>query len=149
MKTVTVQSLIDLRACNYQIELFQETFGNSCELTRENLQRASEVKLDLIWWIQKVYGKQVAKLHWDAYATEMKPHWDAYCTAIQPHEDAYLTIKKQYYDASWAVRKPHWDVYCTAIKPHVDAYLAAKKLCWKVYQNSLIEFVLNQLNIQG
>jgi hypothetical protein len=48
-RTVSVKWLRHRKACGSQVELFQETFGESAPITRENLIRAAEAKLNLGW----------------------------------------------------------------------------------------------------
>ena len=49
MTTITVDYLREQDACPEQVELFAETFGQSAELTRENLIKAAQAGLDTGW----------------------------------------------------------------------------------------------------
>jgi hypothetical protein len=47
--TITLDWLQSVKACEEQVVLFESTFGDSAEVTVENLEKAREVKLNLSW----------------------------------------------------------------------------------------------------
>ena len=100
MKTITIEWLESEEACKDQVQIFTETFGDSADLTSENIREAVRVGLDIHWLAEHLLT-----------TCDLK---DAYHAACQPHHDAYE-----------AARKPHWDAYKAAIQPHWDVYEVA------------------------
>lgn len=49
MITITIDWLNERKACEDQVDLFRTTFGGSAEVTRDNLVRAGDVGLNLVW----------------------------------------------------------------------------------------------------
>ncbi len=54
MKTVTTAWLRKHEACEEQVEIFQKEWGNKAYITRENLQRARRLGMDIGWLIWEV-----------------------------------------------------------------------------------------------
>lgn len=49
--TIYLSDLLNARACRNQVELFRETFGDKVEFSPENMQRALDAGLEVIWAI--------------------------------------------------------------------------------------------------
>jgi hypothetical protein len=82
--TITVKQLRMMKACDSQVELFKQTFGESVELTRE-LVLAHASKFDLHWFAcdylkgNKLEAYQKARASaLEAYYREIASVWDAY-----------------------------------------------------------------------
>jgi hypothetical protein len=85
MQTITVNWLRARKACFGQVVLFEETFGDSVELTCANLRRAAEVQLDLGWLaVRLLEGEALAAFN----AAEWLA-WSTYRDAVRPADVVY------------------------------------------------------------
>jgi hypothetical protein len=93
--TITLKQLRKMAACDSQVELFKQTFGESVELTRK-LVLAHACKFDLHWFAYnylkgkklEAYDKAIAPAR-EACQKEIAPALEAYYKAIAPAEEAY------------------------------------------------------------
>jgi hypothetical protein len=107
-RTLTLQTLIDKRACVEQIDLFRAKFGESVEVT-EALCRSVASEFDWHW----AGNNLLSKKGYDDYRAKRKPMDDDYRAKRKPLDDDY-----------WAKRKTLYDDYLAKIKPMEDDYLA-------------------------
>lgn len=82
---ITVEMLKAKKACDEQIELFEETFGAEAEVTFENCLKAQKTELDLYWAARNLLTA---------------PATDAYYAAIAPALAALeAAIAQAFFDA--------------------------------------------------
>lgn len=55
--TLTADMLREGKACGPQVELFEQTFGQSAQLTPENMRKAIAAGLNVIWYITLITEK--------------------------------------------------------------------------------------------
>jgi hypothetical protein len=67
MTVVTATMLRALNACADQIDLFLATFGEEAELTPENVRRAHEAGLDVVWMATYRERSEFERVWNDAY----------------------------------------------------------------------------------
>lgn len=90
---VTVEYLQEAEACEEEVELFQKLFGNSVELTEENLQIAAENKLDIYWFGKTRFGPIFNKRSYNdlmEYTEKCKPYYDQYVANIRSAAHKWL-----------------------------------------------------------
>ena len=81
MKPITLTFLKSLDACQAQVDLFAQTYGESVTPTLELIEAAAQ-EFDFDWLGGKVFG--------EAYEEARAPHLKAYEEARAPHLKAYL-----------------------------------------------------------
>ena len=104
MKTITVKQLKAKDACEDQVQLFQETFGDTLELKSKDqalkLAKVMAQEFDFEWASEnllndfKAYGEAEVTLY-EAYGEAIAPSYRAYEEAIAPLWEAYMEAKAQ------------------------------------------------------
>ena len=105
MRPITLTFLKSLDACQAQVDLFAQTYGESVTPTLELIEAAAQL-FDFDWLGGKVFG--------EAYREAMAPHRQAYREAKALHLKAY--------EEAMAI---HEKAYLEAVAPHGKAYLEA------------------------
>lgn len=104
MKTITRNHLEFHEACEQQLDLFIEEFGDSVELTKENWNRAIAVGLEVVWLFKFLpIGKRAVFTEYrteqsEKYQEVHKPLWEAYKEIEKPAYDKYNSINMRAYD---------------------------------------------------
>ena len=83
-KTIKLETLIKLDACENQVDLFRETFGESVELT-EAVAKEFASKFDIHWAANNLLNEEQSKTYEEANAPLSK----AYQEAVAPLWKAY------------------------------------------------------------
>lgn len=114
MKTINAIFLRRKRACESQVLLFEQIFGESVEITRANCLKAAEAGLNLTWVAKKIFSKstlnsykKIATSIWAIYDKVMGITWDIYIkdktialNIIRTLQDAYAKeIATAFYNA--------------------------------------------------
>ncbi len=130
-RILTLQQLCDVHACDGQVELFKQHFGDSVLVTVARAKEFSTV-FDFDFAARHFLSKAARKVYKDAYAPARKVHDDTRAAAWKVYEDAYAAAWDVYEDARTAALKVCDDTYAPARKVYEDAYAAA----WKVYEDA-------------
>ena len=121
MKTITVKQLKAKDACEDQVQLFQETFGDTLELKSKDqalkLAKVMAQEFDFDWASEELLNdfeayKEAKAPLWKAYKEAEAPLWNAYKEAKAPlvkaYEEAGVPLWKAYKEAEaplWAACK--------------------------------------------
>jgi len=112
-KRITVAWLRRRKACENQVSIFGVEWPQGASLSRENLLRAAELKLDLDWLAEEILTPPLR----DAYQKAKAPLREAYQKATAPLREAYqkakAPLRKAYQKATAAL----WDAYQKAKAP--------------------------------
>ena len=152
---ITLKQLKDARACEDQRKLFEQTFGQSVEVTEE-LCRTYAQKFDFSWASVRLLNDNQRKAYDEACASYQKafykaiaPHEKAYREAVDSHEKAYFkacaSYQKAYnkavdshekaYDKACASQRK---TYYEAMAPHQKAYYKAIAIAFaKAYNGEI------------
>ena len=126
MKTITLKNLIDLKACQKQVDLFIQHFGESAKVTEANCIKAGLLGFDINWLADKTLSPKGLK----KYNKALKPLWDEYLKARNTLYDEYYKALKPLDDEYYKALKPLRDEYNKALKPLWDEYLKARGLAF-------------------
>lgn len=119
MTTITYESLQHMEACRGQLGLFNHTFPNGMELTRQNLLHAAQVGLDLEWWAIR-FNELYPYL--STYFTFRGRAWSDYEAACEPHNLAYNTARSNRHNLSEEEFDSHERAYEDACKLYRSIY---------------------------
>ena len=81
---VTLDNLVALGACRADRAKFLNTFGQSVDVTYDNLVKAYAAKIDVGWWAERVFGKAYN----EAVAGPRKAYNEAVAGAWKAYEEA-------------------------------------------------------------
>ncbi len=141
-RILTLQQLCDIGACDTQVELFKQHFGDSVLVTVARAKKFSTV-FDFNFAARHFLSAAALKVYDDARAREWKVYEDAYAVARKVFDDACAREWKVYNDARAREWKVYEDAYAVARKVFDDACARARKVCddaraaaWKVYDDA-------------
>ena len=124
--TITLKQLKSLDACEDQLNLFEEVFGESvsfktkAQATKVAVKTAH--KFDFGWASDNLLGGVYRKAYLEAEA----PLLEAYEEAEAPLWEAYMEAKA-----------PLWEAHLEAIAPLLEAYEEAEAPLWKAYNEAI------------
>ena len=104
MRPITLTFLKSLDACQEQVDLFAQTYGESVTPTLAACEAAAQL-FDFNWLGQAVFGeayREAEAPHWKAYEEAMAPHWKAYEEAMAPHLQALNLAQARTFAALWS-----------------------------------------------
>ena len=123
---ITKELLNSLQACEKQVCIFEKEWPNGCEVTRTNIDRAIELRLDLYWLASYLFPKAIDSA-WKAYSEAVDSAWKTYNEATAPaYDETISSAKKAYHEAVASAEK----VYDEAI---INILLMS---CLKLYSRS-------------
>ena len=111
-KLITAEMLEKTGAQCDQVDIFRTEWPDGGEVTMDNINRATELGLDITWFAynllsapaREVYLKATATA-WEAYQTATAPAWQAFLKATAPAWEALLkAIGTALYEA-WQIMK--------------------------------------------
>ena len=127
MKPITLAYLKSLDACQEQVDLFAQTYGESVTPTPAVCEAVAQL-FDFNWLGKEVFG--------EAYREALAPHERAYREAVATLWKAYQEAKAPHWKAYEEARAPHWKAYEEARALHLKAYEEATAPHWKAYQEA-------------
>ena len=140
---ITVKMLKDKKACHDQIELFQETFGDAVEVTKENCIRAALAGLSILWAARNLINEQQTAAYKEArapllaaYEEAKAPLWAAYREAKAPLWAAYEEAEALLWAAYEEAEAPLLAAYEEAEAPLLAAYEEAKAPLLAAYREA-------------
>ena len=128
MKPITLTLLKSLDACQAQVDLFAQTYGESVTPTLALFEAAAQL-FDFDWLGGKVFG--------EAYREALAPHLKAYREAVAPHLKAYEEARAPHLKAYEEAEAPHLKAYREAVAPHGKAYLEAMAPPTQAYEEAM------------
>ena len=129
---VTTTMLENLNACSQQVEIFRAEWPEGCEITKQTVLRAVELKLDIEWAAENLLSKEAFR----SYQKARAPHWNTYQEACAPHLKAYNEAVAPLYKAYEEACAPHLKAYEEACAPHYKTYNEACVQLYKAYQEA-------------
>ncbi len=130
-RILTLQQLRDVRACDAQVELFKQHFGDSVLVTVARAKKFSTV-FTFDFAARHFLSTAARKVYNDSCAREWKVYEDACAPAWKVCDDACAAAWKVYKDARAAAWKAYGGARAAARKVYKDACAAA----WKVYDDT-------------
>ena len=123
MKTITVKQLKANDACEDQVKLFQETFGDTLELKSKD-------------HALKLAKAMVNKFDFDWAAWNLLNDFKAYEEAREPLLKAYEEARAPLYKAHEEAEEPLYEAYREDIVPLLKAYMEARAPSYKAYEEA-------------
>lgn len=100
MNTITTQDLINLKACEPELNVFIYIFGNEVEITIDNIKKAIQKDLPVAWLITryKLYNEYKEKhdIIWKEYKEKVDEKWPWQIPNF--YNEEYKTILNEYID---------------------------------------------------
>ena len=152
MKTITLQQLIDKDACDYQVELFKKTFGDSVEVTRElAIKYAKDFAFD--WAADNLLDAPTRKIYKKTRDTAMVIYNASEATALTIYKETCAPARKLYdetcatankiYNASEATASKIYEETCApANKIYEETLAPARKLYYETSATAFVEAYL-------
>ena len=146
-KTIKLETLIKLNACQNQVDLFKETFGESVELS-EAIAKEFGSKFDINWAANNLLNEEQLNAYQEAKAPFLKTYEEATAPLLKTYQEAKAPLWKAYEEARAPLLKayqeanaPLWKAYQEAKAPLWKAYEEARAPIWKTYKEALtVEF---------
>lgn len=89
---ITKEILKEKEACAEQLNIFIKQWPNGVEVTRENLEKAKEIGLDLVWGIAALLPDSYS----DAYEEKRKIIWERYLSQNGFHTPLEVSLWNRY-----------------------------------------------------
>ena len=105
-KTIKLETLIKLNACQNQVDLFKETFGDSVELT-EALAKEFCSKFNIDWAAHNLLNEEQLNAYEEAKAHLLKTYEDANAPLLKTYQEANAPLLKTYEEASAPLLKTY------------------------------------------
>ena len=118
---ITVDLLNSLSACEDQVELFNTTFPEGTEITKEACLTAASVRIDFEWASRNILNQRQRKAYKEAEAPLLKAYEEAEAPLLKAYEEAKAPLLKAYKEA---------------ITPLLKAYKEAHAPLWKAYEEA-------------
>jgi uncharacterized membrane protein len=125
-RVLTLQQLVDLGACESQVELFAARFGDSVDVTPGLCERYA-TEFDWEWAAGNLLSA-------NAYEAKERSLWEAYAAAEQPLWDTYRDARRSLRTAYAAAERPLLDTYEVARQPLWETYRSAERSLWTAYE---------------
>ena len=117
---ITLDMLINKKACQEQIDLFKQCFGESVEITEDLCLKYSN-EFHINWLIDNMLNEEQREL----YYTIQAPAWKK-----------YLAIQESVYEEYKAIQGPAYEEYEAIEAPALEAYDKEKARAFCVAYNS-------------
>lgn len=145
MKTLSLNQLKSLKVCSEQLEIFETTFGDEMELTKDNWEIILD-KMSQITW--RFIGYLFTRSQKEKYEKTIQPEWEKYKKAIQPnyekYEKAILVEEEKYTETKQLKRKrcknsdqPDWKKFHKEIRLDREKYKKAKRVEYEKYRKTI------------
>jgi hypothetical protein len=141
---VTAEWLKEQNACADQVKLFQQTFGESVELTRANLRRAVDVGLDVGWLANHALNDR----QYVAYEQAIQPAYEKQAAAIRVMNAKYVAavapacaVRDDAIRAADDEQRRVWHVAAEA-QAAIDVRRAAEYQARETYRMAIQPFVV-------
>ena len=135
-KTTTPRITIGMLrgACKEQRDIFRKEWPEGAEVTIENVRRAQELGLNLVWG-EQWFTAPARKAYIEATAPARKAYDEATAQARKAYIEATAPARKAYYEARVPARK----AYIEATAPALKAYDAATAQGRKAHREALAQ----------
>jgi hypothetical protein len=153
MKAITYQMLVQLDACEHQLELFKTVFGESADVTEENALRAIASGLDIHWFTQQLpidhmlAFRRLSQEAVNRYNTIQEAAWTDYMKVVSPIWNKYLRCEQRSHYAmenrriSYAEKvrltRTAYDEYESIQVPAHEKYRSIRGPAWSVYERAV------------
>lgn len=125
---ITYQHLLELEACEKQLNLFEQAFGTSLELTTE-LEAQQELaqmledwkfdrnfaKLEILTEEQRIPYQNITGPYWEKFIDTIDEAWQKYLHTLRTEEDRYLLRAKATYETLHLNEERRYGVICWLI----------------------------------
>jgi hypothetical protein len=133
---ITLKQLKDLDACEEQLELFEDTFGEEVSFKTEaqavNIAVKMALKFDFEWASGNLLKGDYRKAYDEAEAPLLKAYEEAEAPLLKAYKEARAPLWKAYDEAE----APLWKAYKEARAPLRKAYDEARAPLWKAYKEA-------------
>ena len=135
-RTLSRARLVEAGACDGQVELFAEIFGDGVEVTVE-LCRVHAQSFDWAWAAEHLLGPSARKVYDEAAVAALEVYHEATAAAWKVYDEAVMAAWKAYYEAKAVAREAcdearaaAWKAYEEAVAPARKAYHEARAAAW-------------------
>ena len=146
--TITLDQLKSLNACEEQLKLFEEVFGDTVSFKTEAQATKVAVKMahkfDFGWASDNLLKGGYRKAHEEAEASLYKAYEEAREPLLKAYEEAVATLWKAYKEAEAPLYKaykeaeaPLYEAYEEAVAPLLKAYEEAIAPLSKAYEEAI------------
>ena len=102
---ITKKTLVELKACTEQLELFEKTFPNGTSVTLRACRRAIKADLQLHWLADRLFDASAQKAYYEATATARKALNEAVAPANKAYYEAVAPAQKALNEATATAHK--------------------------------------------
>ena len=147
MKTLSIRKLKLLGACEEQVKLFQELFGDSVEVTPE-LCATYAGQFDWDWAAQRLLSATANKAFDEAVASANKARDEAVAPANKAYDEAVAPANKARDEAVVTANKARDEAVVTANKARDEAVFTANKSLLEVKARAFVTAFLSSTPTQ-
>jgi hypothetical protein len=127
MNTITLAQLLAAKACEPQVKLFEEVFGDSVSFDNENFFVPYAQKFDFAWGAAHLLSAPAQKTYSEQPALARKTYKEQTALAWKTYSEQIAPAQKTHSEQTALARKTYDEQYDLAQKTHSEQTALARK----------------------